>query len=158
MQRSRFAVAVAVLLAVPILMAGSGRAHDPPESVSDASSPASEILGAAPFQQKQTDGNAIGLVITNYAFFGNNFVTRAPSMEYPLGTEIDHLIRAGFWVGAINAEGDTVVSTGSVSGYWGTGTATATEYTPQQKLRERSNLITSRSYSKDAISEQDFIT
>ena len=63
---------------------------------------------------KQTDGNAMGLVITNYGFFGNNFVSRAPSMEYPLGSQIDHLIRAGLWIGGINAEGDTVVSSGTV--------------------------------------------
>jgi hypothetical protein len=158
MMRSEFRIRVAVFVVVNCLAAGIGLAHDPPESAPADENPASAILGAAPFQQKQTDGNAIGLVITNYGFFGNNFVTREPSMEYPLGTEIDHLIRAGLWIGAVNAEGDTVVSTGSISGYWGTGTATATEFTPQQKMRERSSLITSRSYSKDAISEQDFIT
>jgi hypothetical protein len=39
-----------------------------------------------PRSQKQTDGNSIGLVISNFGFFGNNLVTRAPSMEYPLGS------------------------------------------------------------------------
>ena len=112
---------------------------------------------AAPFQQRQTDGNAVGLVISNYGFFGNNFVTRGPSMEYPLGTEMEHMVRAGFWVGGINAEGQVVVSSGAISGSWGTGTANATEFTAAEKIVERSSLITSRSYSKKAISEQDFI-
>jgi len=43
----------------------------------------------------------------------NNFVSRLPSMEYPLGSQIEHLISAGIWVGAVNADGDTVVSTGA---------------------------------------------
>jgi hypothetical protein len=111
-----------------------------------------------PFQIKQTDGNALGFVITNYAFFGDNFVTRSPSMEYPLGSQQEHLVRAGLWVGAINADGDTVVSTGSISGYYGLGSASATEYTPRERIKERSILITSRSYSKKAVSEQDFLS
>lgn len=147
-----------VFLLIHALAAYVSLAHDPPGEMPILEEVGAVTLQAAPFQQKQTDGNALGLVITNYGFFGNNFVTRAPSMEYPLGTEIDHLIRAGFWIGAINAEGDTVVSTGSVSGYWGTGTATATEFTPRQPIRERSILKTSRSYSDKATSEQDFIT
>ena len=112
------------------------------------------------YVQRQTDGNAIGLVVSNYGFFGNNFVTRNPSMEYPLGTEIEHLIRAGIWVGAINADGITVVSSGTVSGYWGASAASETEMTPRpwKKIKERSTLITSRAYSEDAISEQDFIS
>jgi hypothetical protein len=125
-----------------------------------ADGPASDALlleEAVPFQYRQTDGNALGLVISNYAFFGDNFVTRSPSMEYPLGSQQEHLVRAGLWIGAINADGDTVVSTGSVSGYAGVSSASASEYTPREKLKERSVLITSRSYSKKAVSEQDFL-
>lgn len=109
------------------------------------------------YLQRQTDGNAVGLVITNYGFFGNNLVTRGPSMEYPLGSQIEHLVRAGFWVGGINANGDSVVSTGSVSGQWGSGSSTLSEFTPTTKLKERSSLISSRAFSKKAVSEQDFI-
>jgi hypothetical protein len=111
-----------------------------------------------PYQVKQTDGNALGLVMTNYAFFGNNFVARTPSMEYPLGSQQEHLVRAGLWIGGINADGDTVVSTGSVSGYAGVSSASASEYTPRERIKERSILITSRSYSKKAISEQDLLS
>ncbi len=150
MTKSQLAVAFTILF-----WANAAVAHDAPVA---EESPVSLLSDAAPFVRKQTDGNAMGLVISNYGFFGNNFVTRNPSMEYPLGSEIDHLIRAGLWVGAINADGDTVVSTGSISGYWGTSTSQATEFTPQMTIKERSILITSRSYSKDAISEQDFVT
>jgi hypothetical protein len=132
-------------------------AHDAPHESEARGEELLALPGDIPFMQSQTDGNAVGLVISNYGFFGNNFVTRNPSMEYPLGSQQEHLIRAGLWVGGINANGDTVVSAGSISGLWGTSTASATEFTPTKKLTERSILITSRSYSKDAISEQDFI-
>ncbi|MGD9141834.1 MAG: hypothetical protein PVJ42_09880 [bacterium] len=145
------------MLAV-IAVAGAALAHDPPASAASGAVPVLDSDGVT-YVMKQTDGNALGLVISNYGFFGNNFVTRNPSMEYPLGSEIDHLIRAGLWIGAITVDGDIVVSTGAISGYWGTSTATASEYTPLEgnKLKERSTLITSRAYSKLAVSEQDFV-
>lgn len=115
------------------------------------------LSSSVPFMQRQHDANAMGLVVSNYGFFGNNLVTRAPSMEYPLGSGQEHLVRAGLWVGGINADGDTVVSTGCVSGYWGQSPEIGAEFTPKQRIRERSILITSRAYSKDAISEQDFV-
>jgi hypothetical protein len=133
-------------------------AHDPPDATDVGAPP---VLGAegVTYAMKQTDGNAMGLVVSNYGFFGNNFVTRNPSMEYPLGSEMEHLIRAGFWIGAITVEGDTVVSSGAISGTWGTSTASATEFTPipGTKIKERSTLITSRAYSADAVSEQDYV-
>ncbi len=149
--------AVICLLALVAGPAGA-LAHDPPPGANTGEVPMLAADGVT-YVMKQTDGNAIGLVISNYGFFGNNFVTRNPSMEYPLGSEIEHLIRAGLWIGAVTVDGDTVVSTGAVSGYWGTSTATASEFTPVagNKLKERSTLITSRAYSKDAVSEQDFI-
>jgi hypothetical protein len=157
MSRSTATLLLVALAAIVVTPAATAIAHDPPDHMPVGQAPLEPLSAAVPFQQRQTDGNAIGLVISNYGFFGNNFVTRAPSMEYPLGTEMEHLVRAGLWVGAINAEGEVVVSSGSISGYWGTGTANATEFSPAEKIVERSNLITSRSYSKKAISEQDFI-
>ncbi len=156
---NRLTIALCAALVIQLGGLYPAHAHDAPSGSEWADQELSATMdGAIPFQGRQTDGNAIGLVITNYGFFGNNFVTRNPSMEYPLGSGQEHMIRAGLWVGGINAEGDTVVSTGSISGYWGTSTAGATEFNPAAKLRERSILITSRAYSKDAISEQDFIT
>src|SRR5690349_22878628 len=37
------------------------------------------------YQAKITDANRVGLTVTNYGFFGNNFNSRSPSFEYPLG-------------------------------------------------------------------------
>ena len=150
-----------LLCAALLVLAGvhQSLAHDAPPGWEGTQRQLSAAMeDAVAFQGRQTDGSAIGLVVTNYGFFGNNFVTRNPSMEYPLGSAQEHMIRAGLWVGAINAEGDTVVSSGAISGYWGTSTASATEFTPAEDLKERSILITSRAYSKDAVSEQDFLT
>jgi hypothetical protein len=156
--RLRKTITTAICILAALAACGDALAHDPPSGVDGRSQPVLEADGVT-YNTKQTDGNALGLVISNYGFFGNNFVTRNPSMEYPLGSEIDHLIRAGLWIGAVTVEGDTVVSTGAISGYWGTSTATASEFTPLEgtKLKERSILITSRAYSKDAVSEQDFL-
>ena len=111
-----------------------------------------------PYQSRQTDGNALGMTMTNFGFFGNNFVSRSPSMEYPLGSQQEHLVRSGVWVGAINSAGITVVSTGSVSGLAGASSATASEFTPRERIHERSNLITSASWDTSAVSEQDFVS
>lgn len=154
---SKTGTILATMLLASFGIIPGGHAHDDPYA-GDQLGTAPAILESAPYQQRQTDGNAMGLVITSFGFFGNNFVTRSPSMEYPLGSQQEHLIRAGLWVGAINATGDTVVSSGCVSGTWGGSTAGATEFTPREKIRERSILITSRAYSEDAISEQDFLT
>jgi len=149
--------ALACMLAI-IAAPAVALAHDPPSTTDTNAQPALTADGVT-YTSKQTDGNALGLVVSNYGFFGNNFVTRNPSMEYPLGSEQEHMIRAGLWIGAVTVEGDTVVSTAAISGYWGTTTATASEFTPLpgNKLKERSTLITSRAYSKNAISEQDYI-
>ena len=147
-----------VLVGALALALSAEAGNDPRYDAWLESSPAPESPQAdkVPKLTRQTDGNALGFVITNYGFFGNNFVSRSPSMEYPLGSEIDHLIRAGLWVGAVNAQGDTVVSTGTVSGSYGSGSSSATEFTPIQTIKERSTLINSRAYSKKAVSEQDF--
>ncbi len=150
----RTLMCIGVLLAAVLIhvwpASGDDDAH-----FADGDAPGPLLLQESiPFQTKRTDGNALGFVISNYAFFGDNFVTRAPSMEYPLGSQQEHLVRAGLWVGAINADGDTVVSTGSVSGYAGVSSASASEYTPRERMKERSVLITSRSYSRKAVSDR----
>jgi hypothetical protein len=114
----------------------------------------------------QNAGN-LALAISNHGFFGNNFAERSSSMEYPKGSEVDHMIRGGLWVGGINTDFDTLVTTGVQDGYWGTYTR-PTEWVPvsispaEQALgwiRERSTLPTSPYYDPlGAISEQDLVT
>src|SRR5215470_1532885 len=64
--------------------------------------------GAAPdaaagiyYYRTYTHNNRVGLTVTNYGFLGNNLTDRQPSMEYPLGSGYEHLVRAGLWVGAL---------------------------------------------------------
>jgi hypothetical protein len=107
------------------------------------------------------DGNFLGVTLTNYGFLGNNFVSRSPSFEYPLGTGYDHLSRGGLWVGAqaIDDQGPFVgVSTGAIDGTTGASPQAGTEFTPAGlSFLERSSLPTSPFYDPFAISEQDLV-
>ncbi len=114
----------------------------------------------------QNVGN-LALALSNHGFLGDNFAERTASMEYPKGSEVDHMVRGGLWVGGINTDFDTLVTTGVLDGYWGSYTR-PTEWVPlaippeeeaQGWIKERSTLPTSPYYNAhEAISEQDFIT
>ena len=107
------------------------------------------------------DGNLLGVTLTNYGFLGNNFVSRSPSFEYPLGTGYDHLPRGGLWVGAqaIDDQGSFIgVSTGAIDGTVGSSAQAGTEFTPAGlDFLERSGLPNSPVYDPSAISEQDLL-
>lgn len=110
---------------------------------------------------KIADVNRVGLAVSNYAFFGNNFSSRTPSFEYPLGSGYEHMSRAGLWVGAV-AVADTGlflgVSTGIVDNAQGTNAVTETEFTPAgNAIVERSRIANSRFFSPEAISDQDLL-
>jgi hypothetical protein len=120
------------------------------------------------YYRTYTHGNKVGLTVTNYGFFGTNLSDRQPSMEYPLGTGMDHLVRAGLWVGARTlAQGaDTSlratahVTTGCLDGFYSVspGNAAGTEWTPTgNSVTQRSSLRNSKYYDPAAISEQDLI-
>ncbi len=113
------------------------------------------------YQAKITNANRLGLTLTNYGFLGNNFLSRTPSFEYPLGEGLEHMSRAGLWVGGL-AVTDTGlalrVSHAAVDNSQGSNQVSETEYTPlPAAIVERSRLVTSKNYSPDAISDQDFI-
>ncbi|MCP4291225.1 MAG: hypothetical protein GY780_05260 [bacterium] len=55
----------------------------------------------------------LGLSVTNLGYIGNSFSTRNPSGRYPLNSNVEHVYSGGIWVGAINANGEARVSTGS---------------------------------------------
>jgi len=105
--------------------------------------------------------NKLGMTVTNYGFFGNNFTSRSASLEYPLGSGYEHMSRAGLWIGA-RALADTGafigVSTAIIDGIQGNASATETEFSPLgDVITERSRLANSRVFSPDAISDQDLI-
>jgi len=105
---------------------------------------------------KITSGNNLGLTLFNDGFFGNNFANRQPSFEYPLGSNIDHMVRGGLWVGAITAEGDTLVTTATKDGQIGSRGLDSEFFPTTATITELSILPNSRYFSRDARSEQDF--
>ena len=113
------------------------------------------------YQLRVTDQNRVGLSVTNYGFFGNNFVSRSPSCEYPLGLGFEHMSRAGLWVGAlaITETGEVRrVSTGVLDNSQGSNQVRDTEWTPLPGgIAVRSNLANSRYYDPLAVSEQDLV-
>ena len=113
-----------------------------------------------------TSGNSIGLTVYSDGFFGNNFTSRRPSMEYPNGDlDQEHLVRAGIWVGGLYSssgvfmEADTIVSVVTKDGYQGGDPRQDTEFAvPPAGLLQRSTLIDHPFYDRwDAKSEQDVI-
>ena len=116
------------------------------------------------YKVKISNNNLVGITVSNYGFFGNNFVSRSPSFEYPLGSGFEHMVRGGLWIGGISDYNDDkphayLVTTGAVDGTQGTASASATEFTPAgNTILERSRLENSKFFSPDAISEQDFVT
>jgi len=149
-----------------------GQEHFPPEPV--------DAPRAGPFWASDRDsliqdyvfkvqdvGN-LAMSLTNHGFLGDNFADRdVPSMVFPKGSSIDHLIRAGIWVGGINTNLDPLVTTGVQDGYFGTYQR-LTEWEPAGIppdeinlgwIRGRSTLPTSPYYDPDAaVSELDFVT
>jgi hypothetical protein len=107
-----------------------------------------------------TSGNNVGLTVYNNGFLGTNLADRSPSFEFPLRTGQEHMVRAGLWVGGLPAsEGDTLVSTATVDGQFGTFDPNGvSEFYPASTLiEERSILPNSRYYHPDAKSEQDYL-
>ncbi|MEQ1832981.1 MAG: hypothetical protein ABL977_07985, partial [Candidatus Eisenbacteria bacterium] len=108
------------------------------------------------------DLNLMSINITNYGFIGNNFTVRTPSMEYPVGTGHEHLVRGGLWVGAIAADQNgafTGVTTGAVDGFTGDASANASEFAPEgDRFEVRSSLPNNRRFSPRAVSERDLIS
>jgi hypothetical protein len=114
------------------------------------------------YRSKVMDGNQVGITVSNYGFIGNGFISRAPSLEYPLGAGYEHLVRGGLWVGALarDDQGDFVgVSTASVDGAEGHSGQAATEYSPgTREITLRSSLLTNDNYSPKAVSELDALS
>ncbi len=108
--------------------------------------------------------NQVGLTVSNYGFFGNNFGSRSPSFEFPLGTGYEHMARGGLWVGGRAFDPDrgvfyTAVSSAVVDNAQGQGGASETEFTPAaDEIVRLSRIATSKVYSIDAISDEDLLS
>lgn len=114
-------------------------------------------------EEKATSIGRIGLTITNIGVIGNSFrgpfVEGAPSMEFPIGSGIEHLFDGGLWIGA-SVRGENLVSTGAAgddaNGY-DPGNA-GYEFTYLSNITERSSLFDATYYDPRAVSHQDFVT
>jgi len=113
---------------------------------------------SAEFSIRVAGPGNVGLSISNYGTVGNDFDSRDPSFEFPNGSEIEHLVRGGIWIGAVTADGETLVSTGTLEQNVGNPGSRTTEYTAAERLGERSSLINNPFFDPDAISEQDLLT
>lgn len=107
-----------------------------------------------------TDVNEIGLMINNNGFLGTNLpsaggqpATMDPSFEYPLGTNHERMIRGGIWIGAVNVDGDSLVSTTTITGAF--SDPIESEFREASVIEERSSLRSSPVYDPLAVSEQD---
>jgi hypothetical protein len=114
------------------------------------------------FSTAITSNNRVGLTTSNYGFFGNDFISRAPSFEFPLGTGFEHMVRSGLWIGANKVIVDTGtvyqrVTTGAQDALQGNGGPQGTEWLPTSVITQRSTLPRSRYYSPAAVSEQDYV-
>ncbi len=107
-------------------------------------------------------GNLVRMTVTNYGFYGNNFFSRDPSLEYPANRGVEHMVRGGLWVGGLasDAFGPFIgVTTGTVDAAQGPTSPEASEYTPgNRKILLRSKLPTSPYFSRQAVSEFDMIS
>ena len=107
------------------------------------------------------DLNLMSMNLTNYGFVGNNFTSRTPSMEYPVGTGHEHLVRGGLWIGALAADANGAyigVTTAAVDGFTGDAAASATEFSPEgDRIAVRSTLPNNRRFSPLSVSERDVI-
>ncbi len=138
--------------------------HDPPAGARTESTLPRTSADTPAYKVKISSNNLVGVTISNYGFFGNNFVSRSPSFEYPLGAGFEHMVRGGLWIGGISDYNDalphaTLVTTGAVDGTQGTASASATEFSPAgNTIVERSRLENNKFFSALAVSEQDFVT
>ncbi len=109
---------------------------------------------------KYTNVGNIGLTITNFGMYGHGFTLwpRQPNCEYPKGSGIEHIFDGSLWIGGI-VDGQYRVTTGSVDAASVGTRGGGFEFTnsTESMIIERSSLLTSKFYSPQAISHQDFI-
>lgn len=121
------------------------------------------LLGqVVPFDQKATNIGNIGFSVSNVGTVGRPQIVSnpqgMPSMEYPIGSGVNHLFEGGLWIGA-KVNGQTRVSTvadDAPTGY--RAGLDGFEFTATGSIQERSTLASSEFYSSSAISHQDFIS
>lgn len=143
-------VALAVLL---LLVAGSGSAQE---------------LERADYDEAVTSAGRINLTVANYGKTGNDFRSRSQaSFEYPSGSEHEHMVRGGVWIGGQVISGglQTYVTTGVNDGSEGAALGEGAEFVPRRlstwpqgtNILRRSRQTSDQFYSPEAIADQELI-
>lgn len=160
----RRALVLALLLAVPGLAQSAPAAKRGTASPRAAAADTSARVFVSLISGRDEAGrdlNQMSINVTNYGFVGNNFASRTPSMEYPVGTGHEHLVRGGLWVGALSADANGAfigVSTGARDGSTNQTATSVTEYSPEgDRMLVQSSLPNNRRFSPNAVSERDVI-
>jgi len=111
-----------------------------------------------------TNAGIVGLNVTNLGYLGNAFSNpNLPSGEYPLNSNVEHIYRAGLWVGAITADDSVRVSTGAQDANGLEAGDEIREFEdylysmfPQYTTRRISNNQNADNYHSDALSTEHF--
>lgn len=110
-------------------------------------------------ESKYTNVGNIGVTISNFGTIGHGwrYWPRQPSVEYPLGSGIEHMFLGGLWVGGIRDD-RVSVTTAAVDIPSVRDVAAGFEFTnaPGDRVIERSSLPDSPFYHPTAVSHQDF--
>ena len=162
-------VLVAAVASVPARVRAQGDDPHAPTPADIASFAAAQAAAdtTVNYAQGVIKANKLGMTVTNYGFVGTNFTSRAPSFEYPLGTQFQHLIRGGIWVGGNSYDENgafTGVSTSAQDGTAGQSPYSGDEFIPyggaQGAISRRSTLPEDQFYGGPggATSEADYIS
>lgn len=116
-----------------------------------------------PFEEAVHDVGNVGLTVTNAGFVGEanvrNNPTGPPSFEYPLDSGVEHLFEAGLWIGIDREVGGPTVRTGAVTDPAGYAPGkSGFEFAPLTGIERRSSLETSPFFTREAVSQQDFVS
>ncbi len=151
-------LSLAIGSAVAGFAAAGGRAER--GAVTPTTSPSPVSFGVR-YDIHIADANRVGMTLTNYGYFGNNFFSRDASLEFPRNSGYEHLVHGGLWIGAQAEDGGgsfTGVTTGVLDAAAGPTSPSMTEFTPGNSgILVRSSDPASSLYSVDAISHQDLI-
>jgi hypothetical protein len=142
------------LLALAFIPGGGGDDRDTPQRL---------LRTSADTDRNYTTIGNIGLTVTNFGTVGsrNAYWPDQPSCEYPRGSRIEHIYQGGLWVGAVSRQsGQQHVSTGATDQASASRIGRDYEFTSDvaASMTQRSTISSSRFFSEDAISHQDFVS
>ncbi|KPJ52638.1 hypothetical protein AMJ39_07415, partial [candidate division TA06 bacterium DG_24] len=162
---SRISMIVALVLSVGVaadVAIGMPAAGEPGASRGRSGSLlASSMLADPNTERIDHEVGELWLTVTNWGFFGSEYDLNWNSCIFPAYSNTCYLFWGGLWLGSINEQGDTLVSTGC-EGWAGPHY----ELYPgpldgiddyKDEMAERSIRPTSPHYDTAAISEQDFV-